>query len=97
MNNQNQHDTHIQSYKTLLYTLLSLILLTVITVAVAQWDLGIFNVPTALMIASVKASLVLLIFMHLKYEGAVLQYSFLITIFFLVIMITFTFWDVAFR
>jgi cytochrome c oxidase subunit 4 len=40
---------------------------------------------------------VLLIFMHLKFEGRALILSFLSTVFFLAIMIGFTFWDVAFR
>jgi cytochrome c oxidase subunit 4 len=35
--------------------------------------------------------------MHMKYEGRVLVLSFLGTVFFLGIMISFTFWDVGFR
>ena len=39
--------------------------LTIITVAIAQVDLGALNAPVALLIASVKAAFVAL---HLKYE-----------------------------
>jgi len=48
-------------------------------------------------VASSKATLVLLFFMHIKYEGMVIKVSFISTMFFLAIMISFTFWDVAFR
>lgn len=48
-----------------------LIVGTVVTVAVAQVDLGAgLNVVAALLIATVKASLVAAIFMHLKWEKA---------------------------
>ncbi|WP_136806131.1 cytochrome C oxidase subunit IV family protein [Desulfosediminicola flagellatus] len=88
---------HILSYKTLALVLGSLLVLTLVTVGVSYLDLGIFNVPVALTIASTKATIVLLFFMHLKYEGKVITYSFISSVIFLAIMITFTFWDVAFR
>lgn len=88
---------HLMKYSTLALVLLTLLVLTVLTVAVSYIDLGVFNVPIALIIASTKVSFVLLFFMHLKYEGKAITVSFLGTIFFLAIMITFTFWDVAFR
>jgi cytochrome c oxidase subunit 4 len=40
---------------------------TALTVWVAYHDFGIWNTPIALAIAIVKASLVILIFMHVKY------------------------------
>ena len=91
------HTPHFFEYKTLVYTLLALFFLTGMTVAVSYIDLGKFNVWIALIIASIKGSFILIFFMHMKYEGKVLVYSFLGTIFFLGIMISFTFWDVAFR
>ena len=94
---ENNHEPHIFEYKTLLYVLLALFVLTGITVGVSYIDLGKLNVWIALGIASIKATCVLLIFMHMKYEGEVLAWSFLGTVFFLGIMISFTFWDVAFR
>ncbi|MCI5147634.1 MAG: caa(3)-type oxidase subunit 4, partial [Candidatus Electrothrix sp. AR3] len=54
-------------------------------------------VPLALLIASTKATLVLLFFMHLKYERKVIILSFISTVLFLCIMISFIFFDVAFR
>ena len=88
---------HILSYGKLALVLGMLLVLTGVTVAVSYVHMGFWNVPIALTIASLKASLVLLFFMHLKYEGPIIRYSFLRTVFFLAIMIGFTFWDVAFR
>lgn len=45
-----------------------LVLLTAVTVLVSYVNLGLMNVIVALLIASVKASLVALFFMHLKSE-----------------------------
>jgi len=92
-----EKNEHIFAYKTLFYVLLALLALTGITVGASFIDMGTFNVWVALSIASVKASLVLMIFMHLKFEGRALIISFLSTVFFLAIMIGFIFWDVAFR
>jgi cytochrome c oxidase subunit 4 len=92
-----QETQHLMSYGKLAMVLLALLLLTGVTVGVSYLDMGIFNVPIALTIACLKVSLVLLFFMHLKYEGKAITISFLSTIGFLAIMISFTFWDVAFR
>ncbi|MBM9513518.1 cytochrome C oxidase subunit IV family protein [Desulfogranum marinum] len=94
---QNDAPQHLMGYKTLAAVLAILLMLTGITVGVSYVDLGIMNVPLALGIASTKVTFVLLFFMHLKYEGKAIKVSFLCTIFFLAIMISFTFWDVAFR
>ena len=94
---ENSQTQHCFEYKTLFKVLLTLLLFTGITVGVSYIDMGPFNVWIALVIASIKGSIVLLFFMHMKYEGRVLKFSFLGTIFFLGIMISFTFWDVAFR
>jgi cytochrome c oxidase subunit 4 len=88
---------HIMGYRQLATILALLLLLTVVTVAVSYKHMGFWNVPVALTIASCKATLVLLFFMHLKFEGPVIRYSFIGAVFFLAIMIGFTFWDVAFR
>ncbi|MDD9305226.1 MAG: cytochrome C oxidase subunit IV family protein [Desulfobacter sp.] len=87
----------ILSYKLQATVLFFLLVLTGITVGASYVDLGRFNVWIALGIASVKASLVLMFFMHLKFESRMLVISFLSTIGFLAIMIGFTFWDIAFR
>ncbi|MCB9893135.1 MAG: cytochrome C oxidase subunit IV family protein [Planctomycetes bacterium] len=59
---------HVSSWKSLVTVLTVLIFLTVLTVAVAQLDLGRLNVVGAIGIACVKASIVALWFMHLRYD-----------------------------
>ena len=95
MNSQENH--HVLSYTTLAFILGLLLTLTGVTVAVSYMDLGFFNVPVALGVACTKVTFVLLYFMHLKYEGPIINLSFIGTITFLLIMIGFTFFDVAFR
>lgn len=93
-----QHEeTHELSYRFLALILGGLICLTGLTVTVSYFDLGFLNVPIALFVASSKATLVLLFFMHIKYEGLAIKVSFITTMFVLAIMISFTFWDVAYR
>ena len=48
---------------------LALMVGTALTVWVAYLDLGIWNTPVAMAIAIVKASLVILIFMHVRYSS----------------------------
>lgn len=64
------HDVHITSYKDHASTFLGLVLLTIMTVTVSVFgaDLYTLTVLTALAIASTKAILVALYFMHLKYD-----------------------------
>lgn len=85
------------SYGKLASVLGILIILTGVTVGVSYLDMGILNVPLALTIASTKVTFVLLFFMHLKYESKPIVISFISTVCFLAIMISFTFFDVAFR
>jgi cytochrome c oxidase subunit IV len=88
---------HQLSYRFLGFILGALVVLTAVTVGVSYVDWGFLNVPISLFVASCKATLVLLFFMHIKYEGMVIKVSFISTVVFLAIMISFTFWDVAFR
>jgi cytochrome c oxidase subunit IV len=94
---ENETAHHPLSYRALAIVLAILLVLTGVTVGVSYIDLGFFNVPVALGVACLKVTFVLLFFMHLKYEGPIIIYSFIGTVTFLIIMIGFTFWDVAFR
>ncbi|NOT26225.1 MAG: oxidase [Acidobacteria bacterium] len=47
----------------------SLMVLTAVTVGVAFINLGVLNFPVALTIAVLKATLVILFFMHVKYSS----------------------------
>lgn len=46
----------------------ALFVLTIVTVAIARVDLGALNTPVALLVAMIKASLVILIFMGVKWN-----------------------------
>jgi cytochrome c oxidase subunit 4 len=88
---------HVVPEKTFRNVLIALLILTVITVAAAQVDLGKLNIVGALVIASVKASLVILIFMHGMYENRILWVYILIPFILLAIMIGGIFTDDPFR
>ncbi len=60
---------HVVSLKTNIAVWLVLLALTGVTAGVAFIDLGPFNTVVALVIATIKALLVVLIFMHVKYAS----------------------------
>jgi cytochrome c oxidase subunit 4 len=60
---------HIMSNKFYYTIWIALLCLTGITVAASFIDLGPFNAVVALVIATVKALLVVLFFMHVKYTS----------------------------
>jgi cytochrome c oxidase subunit IV len=62
------HVGHIVPVGVLAATLTALLVLTFFTVAVSWIDLGALNLWIALLIAAGKATLVVLYFMHLRYE-----------------------------
>jgi len=68
MASHTDHSTHIVPVSTYIFVFLALIVGTVITWQVALIDLGRFNVIVALTIAVSKATLVILFFMHLRYD-----------------------------
>lgn len=88
---------HVLPKDTLLKVFGALIVLTIITVAVAYVPLGPLNVPIAIAIASAKATLVVLFFMALKYDNPVNGLTFTIGIIMVVVFIVFTMIDTAFR
>ena len=93
----NRNQNHILSFTQLGMVLALLLVLTGVTVGISYVDLGFFNVPIALAIACTKVTFVLLFFMHLKYEGRVINISFISTVLVLVLLIGLIFFDVAFR
>jgi cytochrome c oxidase subunit IV len=59
---------HVVPIRTLLGVLAALLVLTIATVAITLVDMGYLNVVFALGIAFVKGTLVLLYFMHLRWD-----------------------------
>ena len=64
---------HITSYKTYGIILILLLCFTSITVFVTRFDLKTWNVAIALLIASTKATIVVLYFMHIKFESRLIK------------------------
>jgi len=84
--------------RTYIYVWVGLLILTGMTVSVAGMGLGQLSVLVALVIAGVKSGLVLLYFMHLKYErGFLFKLIMPGTILLLVLFIGMVFTDIAFR
>jgi len=76
---------------------MGLLVLTGSTVGVSYIEFGIFNIVVAMLIATVKATLVSLYFMHLKYDNRVNQVVFVSSFLFLFIFVAFTISDVMYR
>lgn len=88
---------HIIPFNVYIKVFTALIVLTVITVVAAQFDFGSLNVIIAMLIASVKAGLVLAFFMHLKYDDKLYIVMFSTGIFFLFILYLFCVMDIFTR
>ncbi|MFO7573554.1 MAG: cytochrome C oxidase subunit IV family protein [Bacteroidales bacterium] len=65
---------HIVPYRVYLVVLAVLIAMTGISVAVTQIDLGAVTIAIALLLATVKSTLVLIYFMHLKFENRMFSF-----------------------
>ena len=87
----------IVGYGTLTVVWLLLLVLTALTVMITSLDLGGYKVLGALVIASIKAGLVIAVFMHMKYEGWLLRVFLFAALVTLAIFIGLTFVDVLYR
>lgn len=92
------HVPHVTPLATYLKTFGALMVLTIITVAVSRVDLGTtVNLIIALLIATMKASIVAAIFMHLKSDHKFHSIIFASSIIFLFIFVVFTSFDLMER
>lgn len=90
-------ENHTIPFKTYLSVLIALLILTVVTVAAAQVDFGAWNTFIAMFIASVKGALVLLYFMHLKYDDKLYWVVFGSGVFFVILLFLLTKVDIITR
>jgi cytochrome c oxidase subunit 4 len=88
---------HITPYQTLSWVLIGLLALTFITITVTWIDLSALTVAVALLIASVKAYIVLTYFMHLKFESSLFRVFVFMVMAIYVLVIAFTLSDYLFR
>lgn len=85
------------AYRTYMVVGVLLLILTGVTLGVSYIHLGILNVAVALLIASVKAALVALYFMHLRRENRLVLAFAIVPLFFLALIIFGTLADTLFR
>lgn len=74
-----------------------LLALLALTIAVARLDIPRYGVALNLLIATLKAGLVLVVFMHLRSEGRFLKIMLAVAVGALSLIILLTFSDVMFR
>ena len=80
------------------YTIFGILMLcTYLTVQIAFFDLGIFNTIAALTIAVLKAALVVLFFMHVKYSTRLTWLVVTASLFWLAILLALTLSDYTTR
>ncbi len=97
-NNQHEHaEHHISSYASQLKIWIILLLLTWLTITVAYISFGNMAVAIALLIATVKAGIVLAYYMHLKFDSKLLTVFLIVTMAVFSSFIVLTFFDYAFR
>ena len=88
---------HIVSPKLYVVILLALMLGTILTVAAALRDFGPWNIVIALAIATTKATLVVLYFMHARYSPKRTQLVIVCAVFWLALLLGLTLSDYAMR
>jgi cytochrome c oxidase subunit IV len=73
MSDHADHADHVVPVRTYLLVFASLMVLTFLTVAASRYDFGEANTIVAMAIAVLKATLVVLFFMHVKYSNRLVQ------------------------
>ncbi len=88
---------HISSYQSHIFVLTALLVLTAASVAVTSLEMGSFNTLVAMIIAGSKAAIVLIWFMHLKFDNKL--YAIFTTLVFVIFLLVLyiTFFDYSYR
>ncbi len=97
MSAHEEHKHEPVPYRTFVLVWIALLILTVVTVAVSRVHLGALNIWVALFVASIKSSLVIFIFMHLKQETRLFKLGLLTLLVILAIFVGLTFTDILYR
>ena len=91
--NPEHADHHIVTPLNYLFVYVSLLIGTALTVFAADIDLGVFNPVVALAIASTKMVIVILFFMHVKYQSNLIKMTVGAGFFTFLVLITMTLSD----
>ena len=97
MSNHNTESQHITEYWVYGLILVILLALTFITVYMVHLELAAWSVAIALGIASVKATIVLAYFMHLKFDNMLFKILVVAVVMLFVSFILLTFADYLYR
>jgi cytochrome c oxidase subunit 4 len=91
--NPEHADHHIVTPVTYMIVFATLLVFTGVTVGAAYVDLGIMNPVIALAIACFKAVIVILFFMHVKYQSKLVKLTVISGFFTFLVLITMTLTD----
>ena len=87
------HEEHIVGPKTYGTIFGALLVFTALTVGASYLELGVFNAVVALAIACIKAVLVILFFMHIKYSSRLTKLTLAAGFFTFIVLITMSMTD----
>ncbi len=93
---ENEHispESHVVPVSLYVAIWATLMVCTGLTVFAASIDLGVFNIVVALLIATLKGTLVVLFFMHLRYSTKLTMVTVIAALFWLFIMFSLTLTD----
>lgn len=88
---------HITPYKTYIGVLALLITFTLLSVAITQIELSRWAAAAALLLAGIKSTFVLMIFMHLKWDHRMFKVMAGLILALVIVVIIFTMLDFLFR
>ncbi len=91
--NPEHAEHHIVTPMNYLFVYIALIIGTILTVLAADIDMGVFNPIIALGIACTKACIVILFFMHVKYQSRLVKLTVSAGFFTFLVLITMTLTD----
>ena len=98
MENAHAHEEHhIVPNGVMMMVWIALLILTGITVGASVWFPGRAGIAVAMIVTPIKAALILMFFMHLKYEKPVFKWMFLVAVSLLAVIMGITFFDYSFR
>jgi cytochrome c oxidase subunit 4 len=92
-----EHETHVVPYKSNVLIWIDLLIMTFVTIEIAQFDFHDLTVVIALLVASIKTYLVGYYFMHLKFENQMFRIFVGIMAFVFIAFMAILFFDYSFR
>ena len=92
-----EHETHIVSYKSNVLIWIDLLIMTFVTIEIAQFNFHDLTVVIALLVASIKTYLVGYFFMHLKFENKMFRIFVGIMAFVFISFMAILFFDYSYR